>query len=86
MQKTLDAITGENQSAAIKIILHTFSTVRDVIDVSHKLNSNLARLVFNRFFSIHENFRNAKEKPTRKTCFFREMKRLALRIYLSKFC
>ena len=44
MQKTLDAIIGENQSAAIKnrTILHTFPTNRDLIDVSHKLNSNLA--------------------------------------------
>ena len=86
MQKPLDAIIGVNQSAAIKKILHTFPTIRDVIDVSHKLNSNLARLVFSRFFSIHGNLRNVKEKPTRKTCFSREMKRLALRIYLSKFC
>ena len=44
IQKSLDAIIGENQSAAIKKkrILHTFSTIRDVIDVSHKLNSNLS--------------------------------------------
>ena len=85
IQKTLDVNIDENQSAAIKTILHTFSTIRDVIDVSHKLNSNLARLVFSQFFSIHGNLRNLKEKPTRKTCFSREMKRLALRIYLSKF-
>ena len=44
MKTTLDAIIGENQSVAIKsrIILHTFSTIRDVIDVSHNLNSSLA--------------------------------------------
>ena len=44
MQTTLDAIIGENQSAAIKnrTILPTFSTIQDVIDVLHKLNSNLA--------------------------------------------
>ena len=44
MQTTLDAIIDENQSAAIKnrTILRTFSTTRDVIDVSHNLNSNLA--------------------------------------------
>ena len=37
MQTTLNAITGENQSAAIKnrTIVHTFSTIWDVIDVSH---------------------------------------------------
>ena len=35
MQKTLDAITGENLLVAIKnrTILDTFSTIRDVIDV-----------------------------------------------------
>ena len=44
MQTTLDAIIGENQSPATKnrTILHTFSTIPDVIDVSHKLNSYLA--------------------------------------------
>ena len=37
MQKTLDAIIGENQSVATKnrTILHTFSTIRDVIDVPY---------------------------------------------------
>ena len=43
------------------------------------------RLELRRFFDIRGNLRNAKEKPTRKTCFFREMKRLALRISLAKF-
>ena len=35
MQKALDAIIDEKQSVATKnrIILHTFSTIRDVIDV-----------------------------------------------------
>ena len=44
MQTTLDAIIGEDESAAIKsrTILHTFSTIQDVIDVSHNLNSSLA--------------------------------------------
>ena len=45
MQTTLDSIIGvENQSAAVKnrAILHTFSIIRDVIDVSRKLNNNLA--------------------------------------------
>ena len=43
MKTTLDAIVGEDQSAAIKnrTILQTFSTIRDVIDVSHNLNSSL---------------------------------------------
>ena len=45
----------------------------------------LIRLVFSRFFDICGNLGNAKEKPTRKTCFSREMKCLALRIYLAKF-
>ena len=44
MQKSLDAIIGENQSAAIKsrTILNTFSNIQDVTDVSHKLNGNAA--------------------------------------------
>ena len=43
------------------------------------------RLVFSRFFDIRGDLGNVKEKPTRKTCFSREMKHLALRIYLAKF-
>ena len=50
------------------------------------INRVSGRLVFSRFFDIRGNLGNAKEKPTRKTCFSREMKRLALRIYLAKFC
>ena len=44
MKTTLDAIIGKNQSAAIKsrTILHTFASIRDVIYVSHNLNSSLA--------------------------------------------
>ena len=44
MKTTIDPIIGENQSAAIKsrVIFHTFSTIRDVIDVSYNLNSSLA--------------------------------------------
>ena len=44
MQKTLHKITDENQTAAIKnrTILHTLSTIRDIIDVSNKLNKNLS--------------------------------------------
>ena len=42
MQKSLNANIGEKQSVATKnrTILHTFSTIREVIDVSYK--SNLA--------------------------------------------
>ena len=44
MQKTLDNMIGQNQTAAIKnrTILHTLSTIRDIIDVSNKLNKNLS--------------------------------------------
>ena len=44
MQQTLNNIIGENQTAAIKnrTILHTLSTIRDIIDVSNKLNKNLS--------------------------------------------
>ena len=40
MQQTLDSIIGENQTAVIKnrTILHTLVTIRDIIDVSNKLN------------------------------------------------
>ena len=43
-------------------------------------------LVLSRFFDIRGNLGNVKEKSTRKTCFSRKMKRLALRIYPAKFC
>ena len=44
MQKALEAIIGENRSAAIKMrtVLQTISTIQDVIDVSYKLNTNIA--------------------------------------------
>ena len=44
------------------------------------------RLVFSRFFYICRNLGYVKEKPTKKICFSRELKRLVLRIYLAKFC
>ena len=44
------------------------------------------RLVFSGFFYIRGNLGNAKEKPTRKTCFSREMKGHTLRIYFAKVC
>ena len=62
--------------------IHSDKFPRKKIDQSKKL----IRLVFSRFFDICGNLGNAKEKPTRKTCFLREMKRLALHIYLAKFC
>ena len=53
MQKTLDAIIGENQSVATKnrTILHTFSTIRDVIDVPYKPNLALISLNFRDIFT-----------------------------------
>ena len=44
MQQTLDNTIGENQTAAIKntTILHTLSTIRDIIDASNKLNKILS--------------------------------------------
>ena len=44
MQKTVDALIGENQSATIKdrTILHTLSTIRYIIDASNKLNKNIS--------------------------------------------
>ena len=53
MQKTLDAIIGENQSVATKnrTILHTFSTIRDVTDVPYKSNLALISLNFRERFT-----------------------------------
>ena len=44
MQITIYNIIGENQTAVIKnrTILHTLSTIRDIVDVSNKLNNNLS--------------------------------------------
>ena len=44
MQQTLNNIIGENQAAAIKnrTILHIISSIRDIIDISNKLNKNLS--------------------------------------------
>ena len=44
------------------------------------------RLVFSRFLDLWGNLGIVKEKPTRKTCFSREKKRLAPCIYQAKFC
>ena len=54
-------IIGENQTAAIKnrTILLTLSTIRDIIDVSNKLNKNLSviSLIFlNAFDSLDLDF------------------------------
>ena len=44
MQETLDKIIGKNQTAAIKnrTILYTLSTIRDIVDLSNKLNEKLS--------------------------------------------
>ena len=44
------------------------------------------RLEFSQFLDLRRNFGDVKENPIRKTCFSREKKRLAPRIYLVKFC
>ena len=44
------------------------------------------RLVFSRFLGLRGNLGIVKEKSTRKTCFYREKKCLAPRIYQAKFC
>ena len=44
------------------------------------------RLVFSRFLDLCGNLGIVKEKPTRKTCFSHEKKRLAPRIYASLRC
>ena len=47
---------------------------------------NCDRLVFCRFLDLRGSLGNVEEKLTRKTCFSREKKCLAPRIYLAKFC
>ena len=39
-----------------------------------------------RYLNLFGNLGIVKEKPTRKTCFSREKKRLATHIYPAKFC
>ena len=53
----------------------------------HKLIKQ-TRLVFSQLFDLHENLGNLKEKPTRKTYFSREKRRLTPRCYapLSNNC
>ena len=53
MQKTLDAIIGENKSVTTKnrTKLHTFSSIRDVIDIPYKSNLALISLNFREFFT-----------------------------------
>ena len=53
MQKNLNAIIGEHQSVATKdrTILHTFSAIRDVIDVPYKSNLALISLNFRDIFT-----------------------------------
>ena len=48
MQKPLDTIIGEKQSAAIKnrTTLHTLFTIRDIIGMSNKVNKNLSYNIF----------------------------------------
>ena len=48
MQTTLDAIIGKDQTVAIKnrTMLHIFFTIRDIINISHKLNSNSCLNIF----------------------------------------
>ena len=49
MQTNLDVTIVENQTATIKnkTMLHTLYTIRDVIDVSYKLKSNLILISLN---------------------------------------
>ena len=44
------------------------------------------RQVFSQFLDLRWSLGNVKEKTARKSCFSREKKRLAPRIYLAKIC
>ena len=52
----------------------------------NKLVPESDRLIFSRFLDLRGNLGIVKEKPTRKTYFSREKKRLPPRIYQAKFC
>ena len=45
----------------------------------------MVRQVFSRIFYLRRNLENVKEKPTRKTCYPLEKKRLTPPIYPSNF-
>lgn len=53
--------------------------------IKHVFNISDVRLVFSRIFKFRGNLGNVEEND-QKTCFFREMMRLGLDIYLAKFC
>ena len=75
-----------NTTSHVQYIKNRLVIILSPIHASSVLLRN-SRLVFSRFFDFQRNLRNViKEKPTRKTCFSRKMKRLSLRIYLAKFC
>ena len=61
-------------------------TIAKLLRTAFLKNGGCFRLVFSRFLNLSGNLGIAKEKPTRKTCFSRERKRLAPRIYQAKFC
>ena len=54
--------------------------------VFHCCCYSLSRPEFSRFLDLRGNLGIVQEKLTRKTCFSREKKRLAPRIYQAKFC
>ena len=83
INKLLRPLTFLNAPTSANIILGNdyVRRLNDSFMVPH-----LSRLIFSRFFYFRGNLGNVKEKPTRKTCFSRETKRLAPRIYLAKFC
>ena len=56
-----------------------------IIRIFSNINLCWLRLVFSRFLDLNRNLGNVKEKPTRKTCFSCERKRLAPRVYQAKF-
>ena len=53
---------------------------------STKKNTRVVSIDVSRFLDLCGNLGNGKEKPTRKTCFSREKKRLTPRINQAKFC
>ena len=85
-QRKQSIFTYKNEKES-KITWFITIKTRKLLPENLALYHQNVRLVFSSYFDVHGYPTNAKEeKPTRKTCFSREMKCLALRIYPEKFC
>ena len=65
------------------MLLHIFPFLSNLCRNFQGINNNFPRLVSSQFLDLRGNLGIPKEKPT---CFSREKKLLAPRIYQAKFC